>query len=208
MVPEPAVLLPAKSFSRAKSRLGAVLSDAQRQRLAEALFERALEAVRACVEGAQIAVATDSAEVAQRVRAYGARVILDGEQPARLGEVVDRALDQLYLGGARRCLVLMTDLPLLEPPDVRALLLDLRNADCVVAPDSEDQGTNALGIPLAANNRWCFGHPDSFPRHLRAAAQRGFELRVVRRPALAFDLDTPEQLQRLPHWAQLANPRS
>ena len=37
---------------------------------------------------------------------------------------------------------------------------------------------------------------DSFQAHLEAAKARGMKLRILRRPGLAHDLDTPEEYRR------------
>ena len=58
----------------------------------------------------------------------------------------------------------------------------------------------------AARTRWCCGRrtsshrcfgSDSFEAHLRAAEAAGAAVQVVSHPVLGFDLDTPEDLERL-----------
>jgi 2-phospho-L-lactate guanylyltransferase len=63
----------------------------------------------------------------------------------------------------------------------------------VVAPSADERGTNLLlrRPPLAVPAR--FG-PDSFRRHVEAAAEVDLPVSVVERPELAFDLDVPDDI--------------
>ncbi len=62
---------------------------------------------------------------------------------------------------------------------------------CVIAPDASGQATNALVLAPPDPDFFRFG-PSSFAAHHDAAAARGVQFEIVRRPGLAFDLDTPE----------------
>ena len=168
-------VVPMKCFRRAKSRLAPALSPEEREALARRLFDRVLEAVAPQVEG--VLVLTDGPDVAEAAR--GHRVLWDAPG-LDLGALVNRGLGQLR---AERGLVVMADLPEIVPEDVRQLL---RHGHAV-APDLRDAGTNALVVPLPG--RACFGHADSFRRHLAAGPA------VVRRRGLALDLDRPEDLR-------------
>ena len=61
----------------------------------------------------------------------------------------------------------------------------------VIAPDASEQATNALVLSPPDPDFFHFG-PSSFAAHLHAARERGMTIEIVRRPGLAFDLDTPE----------------
>ena len=66
---------------------------------------------------------------------------------------------------------------------------------CTIAPDEQEQGTNALALTPPAADFFKFG-PDSFQAHLAAARARKLAVRILRRPGLALDLDTPENYRR------------
>ena len=70
----------------------------------------------------------------------------------------------------------------------------------VIAPDASEQATNALVLSPPDPDFFRFG-PSSFAAHLQAARARGATIETVRRPGLAFDLDTPDDLSGLcqPH---------
>ncbi len=99
--------------------------------------------------------------------------------------------------GASSILVLPADLPLLEAPDVRAVLECASEApSAVLSPDGALAGTNALLVQPPDALPFAFG-PGSYEAHLRAASERGLDVRVCERPHLAFDLDTAQDLARL-----------
>jgi 2-phospho-L-lactate guanylyltransferase len=63
----------------------------------------------------------------------------------------------------------------------------------VIAPAADDRGTNLLlrRPPRAITAR--FG-PDSFRRHVEAAAEADLPIAVCERAELAFDLDAPDDI--------------
>ncbi len=173
--------LPVKSFERAKSRLAPSLSPERRRSLARSMFLHVGRTVAPEVDG--VLVATDGDEVAMLAAGLGFDVLRD-EGPGRLAVVVDRAVETLA-GRAVSALVLMSDLPEVSRPDVRAML----GGPCI-APDQAELGTNALHVPIGTSTS--FGHEDSFRRHIER-----LQFDVVRRPGLAQDIDQPEDLWRL-----------
>jgi 2-phospho-L-lactate guanylyltransferase len=65
-----------------------------------------------------------------------------------------------------------------------------------VAPSDARSGTNALLLHPPGAIDPCFG-PASFEAHLRAAARVDAAVQVVSDPGLGFDLDTPDDIERL-----------
>jgi 2-phospho-L-lactate guanylyltransferase len=79
---------------------------------------------------------------------------------------------------------------------VRALVAALGSGPrCVIAPDEQEQGTNALALAPPDPGFFRFG-PDSFQAHLEAAKALGAKPHILRRPGLANDLDTPDDYRR------------
>ena len=66
----------------------------------------------------------------------------------------------------------------------------------VLVPDHRGDGTPVCSIPVAAPFEFAYG-AGSFARHVASAARAELEVRVVRDPTLAFDVDVPEDLARL-----------
>jgi 2-phospho-L-lactate guanylyltransferase len=107
----------------------------------------------------------------------------------------DEGLDGAAVAGVDWCrrreadwIVLHADLPLLQRSDLESLIAALGTRGAVIAPSS-DGGTSALGGRAATPAAFSYG-PASFHRHLA----RFSGVRVVTRPGLLHDLDTPADL--------------
>jgi 2-phospho-L-lactate guanylyltransferase len=123
---------------------------------------------------------------------HGARPILD--PLAGLNAAVKVGLETATRLGARTALVLPGDVPLVRPADVRDVLAAAGDSDqaLVVVPDHTGEGTNALVVRPPDLVAPAFG-PASAAAHL---AQLAGAVRYAR-PALALDIDTPDELAQL-----------
>ena len=86
-------------------------------------------------------------------------------------------------------LVIHADLPLLSVDDVEALL-GAAVSGCALAPDRHGTGTNALALSRFGPFDFSFGD-GSLDRHIKTAKGKAA---IVRRTGLAFDIDTPDDL--------------
>ena len=183
------IVVPVKSSPQAKSRLAAVLTDAQRRALVEAMVRRTLLVARAAAPAAEIVLVSNSADFRVMAESMGARAIADQgmgfNEALAIADATSRADDAM--------LVLPADLPLLAAADVAAMLGVI--TDCAIAPDRVRDGTNAL-FWRRAPRIFRFGL-GSFSAHLRAAREQGGIVQIVERPGLAFDLDDPQDLCNL-----------
>jgi 2-phospho-L-lactate guanylyltransferase len=66
----------------------------------------------------------------------------------------------------------------------------------VIVPCHRGDGTPVLSLPVDAPFRFAYG-PGSFARHCSEAERAGLEVRIVRDPALSFDVDVPDDLALL-----------
>ncbi|MEA2980206.1 MAG: 2-phospho-L-lactate/phosphoenolpyruvate guanylyltransferase [Alphaproteobacteria bacterium] len=184
-------IIPVKPLGAGKSRLAAVLGAEQRAALNKHLFGRVLNATLGVFKPERVAVVTADPLLLPLMRGQGLHALKDmgGGLNAALSLACRYAADR----GARAVAVLPSDLPKVTADDVKALVEKLSPAPCcVVAPDHQEQGTNALALAPAEHDFFRFG-PDSFQAHLAAAKARGMKVRILRRPGLAHDLDTPEE---------------
>jgi 2-phospho-L-lactate guanylyltransferase len=188
-------VVPAKSLLYGKSRLRGVLDDEDRARFARRLLEHVLDVLGACsLDG--LLVATGGDDVASLAMLRGARVLRDrGEGP--LATVVDRALVEVASRGAASALVVMADLPWIEPVDVAALLDALGDHDVVLVHDHLGRHTNAIALAPPTAMATCFGRADSFAAHRAAARAAGLRAIVVESPRIAFDVDMPADHEKL-----------
>ena len=190
-------LVPVKPFSQAKSRLEGVCSPEERERLARSMAEHVLSVLHASPLVERICVVTPCDEVAEWARAHGVSVLRDVPTARVLGDVIDGALDQIAVAGARAAIVVMSDLPRLELSAIERMIAALDTADIVLAQDTTGLGTNALAVTPPARIATCFGRDDSGLRHRARATSLGLRLAVVHSEGLAHDLDRPEDLTAL-----------
>lgn len=191
-------IVPMKALAHAKSRLAASLSPAERYKLALTMFQSVLTILCAAQSHIQTiwVVSRDP-------------LVLDIAAQASAEAVYDTTTDlnaALHLGRAAAItaratalLVVPADVPLLTTQDIAALVALLPQngpATCVLAPNANQTGTNALGLTLPTPMPFLFGS-DSFARHLHTARQLGLHLQVYHSPTLALDVDTPADLDIL-----------
>jgi 2-phospho-L-lactate guanylyltransferase len=194
--------IPVKPLWEGKSRLAAALSPQARERLNGILFRQTLDAVVAVFATENVIVITRDAGLREQAVLRGCKAI------AEHGNNLNGALNEaLGLAGSDGLLAISTDLPDVTPDDVRAMLAGAERPGPVVkiAPDRARRGTNALFTAPAGRIPFRFGE-DSFAAHLAEARHLGIEPEIVLRPALAFDLDLPEDLHLCsPGWFSLAS---
>jgi 2-phospho-L-lactate guanylyltransferase len=195
-------IVPVKGFERGKSRLAPQLAPDARHAVSAELFRRVLQACTGCVAIDHVLVASDSG----RVITPSARVslLLDATPRPVFAAVLDRALAHAHARGATRAIILMADLPLLEPRDVAELCGTLDSAQLVVAPDRARRGVGAIGCRLPAPIGMQLGHTDSFMRTTRAARAREVHVALVNNPRIARDVDTTADLAALARKSEIA----
>jgi 2-phospho-L-lactate guanylyltransferase len=188
-----AALVPFKCFTRAKQRLRARFSDAQVEELTRAMLADVLAALQGVPTLERVTVLTDDEAVAEVAAGAGAAVGLEKPDPG-LNPAIELATRRLEDEGFDASLVVLGDLPLLQPADVEAVLEAGQQHPVVVVP-AVDGGTALLYRRPAGRIPTQFG-VDSFARHASAAGSDFFALdgldEVVR-----IDIDTPEDMQRL-----------
>jgi 2-phospho-L-lactate/phosphoenolpyruvate guanylyltransferase len=187
------VVLPVKELQGAKQRLAEVLSAKKRRELFAAMLEDVLSALCPSAALAGILVVTRDPLVRRLAVRYGARVLVEEESH---GHTAASSLGARTLAqqGVLGMLQVPADIPLVRPADIAALLHVHGEAPAVtLAPSRDERGTNALVCSPPDVLPLRFGD-DSFLRHLRRARALGIEPRIVQRPRLALDIDTPDDL--------------
>jgi len=191
----PFLLLPVKPPAEAKSRLARVLSDAARAELAATLFDHVLRTSLQVFDSKNLLVVSRSPALLTDAVARGVGIVRESAE-CGLNEALAAGSDEAVRRGADAVLVLPCDLPSLSAADIEALLSAACPKGVVIAPDSRDQGTNALLLSPPDALPFAFGE-DSFAAHVMAARTRGIDPVILRRPGLAFDVDTAEDYERL-----------
>ena len=199
------VVVPLRGVDSGKSRLGQALDAEERGALVLGLLARTLDILAAWPQAQRIYLVTgDTATGELARRAQPALTVLAEPDEGGLNAALRAARDEAIAQGATALLMLPADLALV---DVTALNRLLDGADAalaagkghalvVVAPADARRGTNALLISPPTLIDPQFGD-QSLEAHLRAAALADATVQLVIDPALGFDLDTPDDLERL-----------
>ncbi len=182
-----AAIVPVKDFDRAKRRLAPVLSDAAREELVRAMLEDVLAALAAArrIE-AVFVVGHDAA-----LDGFGVPVIREAANRG-YNEAVAVALADRRIGGLPAVALVPGDLPLATADEIDRLAAPIEAPGLRIVPARDGQGTNGLLMAPPGVIATRFG-PGSFERH-RAALER---VEVLDAPGLAFDIDTPQDLNDL-----------
>lgn len=193
-----AVVVPVRSFDGALSRLAGVLDRPRRRDLMRELAGRVVAAARPH----PVHVVTSDPEVAEWAGTVGATAMrvgepgpapvttaAEGSEPG-LTASVTAAVERLAGIGVQRAVVAHADLPLVESLEASV------GPGLTIAPDRHRDGSNVVCVPAAGGFRFAYG-PGSFQRHLAEAGRLGLPVTVVDDPALAWDLDHPEDLAAL-----------
>jgi 2-phospho-L-lactate guanylyltransferase len=180
------VLVPVKRLDGAKSRLSAALSPQERAELMRTMLADVLEAVRTAAVGPVTIVSSEPLTV-DGIPRFDDRGLPWNEALAAATREVVR----------EDCVaVVSADLPRLRAEEVAQLVAAAPVRGVAIAR-ARDGGTNAVAMRPPGVLMTHFGEAGSCAVHTRAAEDAGLEAVVVDLPGLAFDLDTPEDLERL-----------
>jgi 2-phospho-L-lactate guanylyltransferase len=180
-----AIVLPVKSLDGSKTRLGPTLAPLERAALTLAMLEDVLDATLV-IPGWETWVISPDEVVLELAIGRGARAVTEERPP--LANAIRQTEEEATALGVEALAVLLADTPLVTPEAITAALHTL--GPVVLAPSHDGVGTNLLlrRPPSAIAAR--FG-PDSYRRHLEAAAVADLPTAVLELPELAFDLDLP-----------------
>jgi len=182
------VVLPIRSFRGAKARLAPRLSEGARAALARELAEHVMGAAGPL----RVVVVSSAPEVQTWARDSGADVLDD--PGSGLDAAAAAGCDHLASAGYLRAIVAHADLP--DAGSLASLTVGADPRSVVLVPCHRDDGTNVCSIPLPRTFEFAYG-PGSFRRHVAVADRLGLPVTVARRADLAFDVDVPDDYDRL-----------
>ena len=182
-------VLPIKSFSGAKSRLGGGFD---RSELAAAMAGDVLSALAATPALDTVIVVTAEALADDT----GAIVIPDPDEAGQ-SAAAQRGIEAALERGAERVLLVPGDCPALDPSELSRLLgEESAPPQVTVVPDRHGSGTNALLLTPPDAVAPSFG-AGSMARHAARARAAGATVKLRALPSLALDVDTLDDLQAL-----------
>ncbi|MEM7117690.1 MAG: 2-phospho-L-lactate guanylyltransferase [Chloroflexota bacterium] len=186
-------IIPVKQLAQSKSRLAAVLSEAERARLVLQLLQRELDVLgqAACID--QTVVVSSDAAVLALAQAAGANVIPEVASEG-INRAVQKAVGLAVQEGITAVLILPVDLPFLQLSDIEQIIdhaktKQVGKTNMVICPDGHGTGTNALCLPPLFDFAFQYGE-QSFQKHIAQARQHQLIPVVLQIPRLMFDLDT------------------
>jgi 2-phospho-L-lactate guanylyltransferase len=188
-------LIAIKARARCKTRLSESLAPAARLQLVRSMLAAVLSAAAGAQTVRQVIVVSPERDA----------VPADIPVLADSGECLNGALTQAHRVlrefGCREVVILPADLPHITAAEIDGLVHAGRSGGFAIAPDAAGVGTNALCLVTAHPFRFRFGS-GSRRLHLQEAERTGLRAQVVRLPGLAFDVDSPTDLNQLdrPQW--------
>lgn len=190
-------LVPVKALAWGKSRLSVLLSEDARRAVSRAMLTDVLTSLRQAASVEKFVVVSSDPTLLSLAQEFGAYAVQEG-QPRGLNGAVALGTDFCMQHGATALLVLLADLPLVEPDDVNFLFQQAEEIKpgVVLATCKEWEGTNALLRVPPLIIPPCFGGP-SLEWHRTAAQREGVPFRALEVPRIAFDIDSVEDLQQL-----------
>lgn len=196
-------VVPVRSLSDGKRRLGPAVDAEEREALVLGLLRTTIDAAAQVAGAASLVVVSADPIILAVARRLGATAIVE-ETSDDLNAALRQGRAVALEDGAKGLLYLPADLPLLATSTLERLF-DAADAALaaggngplvVIAPSDARGGTNALLLAPPAVIEPAFGTA-SLGAHLEAAAHAGATVQLVADPQLGFDLDTPDDLERL-----------
>lgn len=179
---------------RVKTRLMPFLSPGQCARLHDAFIRDIVEKF-AGRKDLDLRIAFTPAGSEAYFSSYGIELIPQGG--GDLGDRMARCLEQALSGGASKAVLIGTDVPHLSPDAVNDAFIKLDDYDLVFGP-AEDGGYYLVGarerlpVGLFKNVNW--SSPETLAQTLERARDIGASAARIQE---YFDVDTPEDLERL-----------
>jgi 2-phospho-L-lactate guanylyltransferase len=198
------VVLPMRTVSGGKARLGEALDAEEREELVLGLLVHTLAVLGDWDRCRQVHLVSPDPVLEAVTRGLPVPVTVHRQPGEGLNEGIAIGVEASLASDAATVLVLPGDLPDLsaEALDELVLAADAGLAAAAggplvaIAPSDARSGTNALLLHPPDVIAPAFGG-GSFEAHLRAAEIIDAAVQVVSDAALGFDLDTPEDLERL-----------
>jgi 2-phospho-L-lactate guanylyltransferase len=189
------ILIPVKNLSSAKQRLAAILDQASRTELAQAMLHDVVDAVSAAPNRPPCALVTADPFALELARHYEFEVIADSDN---LGETqaIELATNLCVSRGIESTLVIPADIPLIRSSELEQILANSPQEGSLLVPAADGRGTNAALRRPANLFPLRFGN-DSFKPHLASARATGKPCTVLELAGIGLDIDNPSDLQDL-----------
>ena len=188
-------IVPVKPFNRSKSRLASVLNAEEREELSRKMLVDTLRTLSQVNDIDGILVVSRDSSALTLARNEGAQTVAESGNP-ELNDALTRATQAVMLTwGARGVLIVSSDLPLMQPSDIKEMLdmARLPAPTVVLAGDRHSEGTNAMLMRPPGLIPYQYG-PGSYQRHIDEAERIGVSPLIYDSDTMGLDVDVPEDL--------------
>lgn len=186
-------IVPVKPLKRGKSRLAGVLTEQERTSLNVFFLRHTLSVLTATPNIEQTIVVSRDPSALALAREFGVRTVHEDHTPD-LNVALERATVVVQQYNVHSVLIVPMDLPLLTSVELNQVVNHAAYPPVVVAvPDRHRLGTNILCVSPAGLIRYKFGD-NSFDQHCLGARKAQARLEIIESPALALDVDLPEDI--------------
>lgn len=190
------IVIASRGGRDAKSRLAGCLRPDQRSDLVAAMLADMLHALEVRPAGQVVHVTTPTPALARIAARAGALVTLEPDS-GDLNGAFDSCRRWIAAASPGAPLVLLPgDLPFLDVWELHPGIAAAAQGRVALAPAAADGGTGAIVAPAGCGLALAYG-PNSFQKHLAAAAALRLEVEMMEAPGLARDVDRPEDLDRV-----------
>jgi len=198
------VVIPIKPFRLGKSRLSGVLSDEDRENLSKSLLTRLIDCTRSIPEINETVVVSCDPTVLRMSRDLGVRTIQESKC-TNLNNALRKATKALKSFDVNQLLILPADLPFITAHDISQVIKNISSPpEIIISPDNNKNGTNALLINPVGIIDYNFGNW-SFRNHIEQAQRKRIRVEIYNNENIAFDLDTPSEIEYLINSKELEN---
>lgn len=189
------ILVPVKDLKNAKQRLAAMLDQAARTQLAQAMLEDVLEALASWSARPGVALVTRDPFGLQLASRFDFEVIMDHANTSET-DAIAMATHICETRHVESTLVIPADIPFIAQEELAQIYASAPAQGSVLVPASDGRGTNAAFRRPAGLFPLRFGN-DSFPPHLAAAEATGMPCVVLKLAGIGIDVDNPADLKQL-----------
>jgi len=186
-------IVPVKNLGKAKERLSPILSASERAKIARAMLEDVLRALKGSKLLTKCFVVTLDSDAIELAKKLEIEIILESKQESE-SESVDFSSKVCKEMGAESVLVIPGDAPLITPEDIDFILRrEKPPPSAILVPSRDELGTNAIlrKPPDIFPSR--FGY-DSFRKHMDEAKKKDIKFDVYDLPRIGLDIDEPKDL--------------
>jgi len=189
-----AAIIPVKTFSKAKTRLG--LSEEKKEKICEIMLEEILHTLSISPLIDRIIIVTKDEKAFEMGKKYNTVHISDDNESG-VNDAVALADHYLLENGFDASIVFPQDIPFIKTQDIEFILKFKTDSKFViVVPSRRFDGTNAL-VRMPINLMKTHYDEDSYKIHMSTAKEATRDVSLVFAKRIMLDIDNFEDLQFL-----------